>query len=421
MDISTLYQIFLKNPVICTDSRKLTPECIFFALQGENFDGNLYAKAALESGAAFAVIDRPELKLNDRYICVPNVLNSLQELATMHRNQMNAKVIALTGSNGKTTTKELAKAVLSRKYQVHATTGNLNNHIGVPLTLLAANRTDEIMIVEMGANHQGEIAHLCQIARPDFVMITNVGKAHMEGFGGVEGIKKGKSEMYRYAASGHKTIFCNSDDEVLLGLLPDHAQMVYYSSKQLIQEIQTEPTLTFRYKDETIYSNLFGHYNIHNLSFALALGSYFDIPPSDIKIAIESYYPDNNRSQLIHHGNNTIIKDAYNANPTSMKLSIESFVAMDKTTKIVILGDMLELGEYSFEEHTKIIELVQSLNIQHSIYIGKQFYEAGHKKSGNFFLNIEDAKAFVKSCKFDNVHILLKGSRGIAVEKIFET
>jgi UDP-N-acetylmuramoyl-tripeptide--D-alanyl-D-alanine ligase len=421
MERSSLYSIYLSHPVICIDSRKVTLGCIFFSLKGDNFDGNQYAQKALEAGAAFAVVDNYEMVKNDQYIYVEDVLQSLQSLASEHRQHLKAIVIALTGSNGKTTTKELVREVLKQKYKVLATAGNLNNHIGVPLTLLSAKKDDEFVIVEMGANHQGEISVLCKIATPDYVMITNIGKAHMEGFGGIEGIKKGKSEIYKYASENNKMVFCNSDDKVLMELLPSNIKIISYSTKSLIQLLQTEPTISFEYLNNVIQSNLFGLYNSSNLAFAVKVGAYFDIDVDSIKRAIENYLPENNRSQLTQLGENTIVKDAYNANPTSMKLSIESLAAMDKKQKVVILGDMLELGEYSLFEHKTIINLVLQLKIDHCIFVGKQFFEAGQGLDGHYFLSIEDAKAYFKSCRFEKALILLKGSRGIAIEKILES
>lgn len=418
MNIKNLYQIYLRHSVICTDSRKVVPGSIFFALKGDTFDGNLYAQKALESGAAYAIVDKPEVLAGEKYILVKNVLTCLQELAKFHRKQLNIPVLAITGSNGKTTTKELCRDVLQMKYKTMATSGNLNNHIGVPLTLLGTPLDVEILIVEMGANHQGEIDMLCRIANPSYVAITNIGKAHLEGFGGVEGIKKGKSEIYRYATSNHGYIFINIDDSVLNSLLPQSGQKIPYSVAELVKITREEPYLSFRYKGYEVKTTLYGTYNQSNIAFAIAVGQYFKVSDLDIIKAIENYIPDNNRSQIIHMGSNTYIMDAYNANPSSMSLSIQSFSKLEGENKLLILGDMLELGEHAAEEHEQIISLTKRLGFSQVIFIGKHFYNVRNKHHGIFFESVDYAKPYFKEMNLQNCFVLLKGSRGVAVEKI---
>lgn len=419
MDIEILYDCWKQSSGIETDSRKVIKGQMFFALRGENFDGNVFASAALEKEAAYVIVDDQSLNHNDdnRIVLVENVLQTMQDLARHHRKQLNIPIISITGSNGKTTTKELARDVLAKKYKVLATLGNLNNHIGVPLTLLSITDDIEIAIIEMGANHQGEIELLCNIVKPNYCMITNIGKAHMEGFGGIEGIKMGKSEMYRYVASHNGKIFINTDDEVLISLLPEHAETIPYKSSEFIQIVQDESLIVYKSDNREYFTNMYGAYNIHNIAFSIKVGQYFNVDVNDIHQAITSYKPSNNRSQLFEHGANRIILDAYNANPTSMQASIESFIKLGGD-QVVVLGDMFELGDYSREEHLKIIDFVEQFNFIDIIYIGKMFSSLSFGKSGHFFNNIEDAKAYFKSQNYHGKNILMKGSRGIAVEKI---
>ena len=418
MEINKLYGIFTQHPTICIDSRKVTPGSLFFALKGDNFNGNVFAENALINGAAYAVIDQSEFEKDSRYILVHDVLSSLQKLANHHRRNMTIPVLAITGSNGKTTTKELCRDVIQKIYKTNATSGNLNNHIGVPLTILKTELEHEFLIVEMGANHQGEIEALCHIAEPDYVMITNIGKAHLEGFGGIEGIKKGKSEMYRYAANQHRKIFINSDDETLCSLLPPNVEIVKYSASELVKISVEDPFLEFEYTGNTIATQIYGIYNVPNIAFAIAAGEYFGIKCDDIIDAISAYLPENNRSQIIKSGTNKIIKDAYNANPSSMKPSIESFAKMTANNKVLILGDMLELGEYSDEEHAQIIKLTKDLGFKNVIFIGENFDSVKDIYHGVYFIDISEAKKYFITQQYNNTLILLKGSRGIAVENI---
>lgn len=419
MGIERLYDCWKQSSGIETDSRKVKKGQMFFALRGDNFDGNVFAGAALEKEASYVIVDDESLSISgdNRIILVENVLQTLQDLARHHREHLNIPILSITGSNGKTTTKELTRDVLAKKYKVLATLGNLNNHIGVPLTLLSITDDIEIAIIEMGANHQGEIDLLCNIVKPNYCMITNIGKAHMEGFDGIEGIKKGKSEMYRYVASHDGKIFINTDDEVLVSLLPEHAVIIPYKSSEIIQIVLDESLLVYKSGDKEYFTNIYGAYNIQNIAFSIRAGQYFNVDTDDIHQAVTSYKSTNNRSQLFEHGDNRIILDAYNANPTSMQASIESFVRLGGD-QVVVLGDMFELGEYSREEHLKIIDLVEQFNFIDIIYIGNMFYSLSSGKSGHFFNNIEEAKAYFKSQNYQDKNILMKGSRGIAVEKI---
>lgn len=421
MEASVLYSIWKQNRKISTDSRNIIVGSIFFALRGDNFNGNLYAAEALEKGASYAVIDDSNLhvRTDDRYIIVEDVLKSLQQLANQHRKTLNIPVLGITGSNGKTTTKELVRDVIATKYKTFATKGNLNNHIGVPLTILSVNDDIEFLIVEMGANHQGEIAALCEIAEPNFAMITNIGKAHLEGFGGIEGVKKGKSEMYRYVSQHQGQIFINVDDEVLYSLLPSNDNLISYSANKNVNIIQEEPYLGFEFEGRVVNTKLYGLYNRANIGFAIAAGIYFGVNGNDICNSIANYSPENNRSQVQIIGTTKVIRDAYNANPTSMRLSLESFAKMHGR-KIVVIGDMLELGEYTLEEHKSIIELSESLKFDDMIFIGKEFLHA-KSDTGNYFFDVDEARHYFKTCDIENTTILLKGSRGISVEKILDT
>ena len=418
MEIDQLYNIYKQHPEICIDSRKINEGCLFFALKGETFDGNQFASLALLSGAAYAIIDDPEKNKSDKCILVTSVLECLQELASYHRKHLNIPVLAITGSNGKTTTKELCRDVLQKKFNTKATFGNLNNHIGVPLTILGTTSAVEFLIVEMGANHQGEIDFLCKIANPTYVFITNIGKAHLEGFGGVEGIKIGKTEMYRYAAKNNGKIFLNFDDEILTTMAPPESTIIGYSSSDLVKIIEVQPFLTFSYSEIIVHTKLYGSYNQPNIAFSIAAGNYFGVETKDIVMALEAYEPENNRSQITQVGTNTIIKDAYNANPSSMKLSIESFYKMHGSNKVLVLGDMLELGEFAEFEHRQIIDMTKALGFQNSIFVGENFMKVKDMFHGKYFKHIDEAREYFKNKNFTQALILLKGSRGISVEKI---
>jgi UDP-N-acetylmuramoyl-tripeptide--D-alanyl-D-alanine ligase len=422
MDINNIHHFFLKCNSVSIDTRKIEPGSLFVAIKGDNFDANTFAKEALEKGASFVIIDNPDYFIDDRTIIVEDSLKTLQELAKFHREFLNIPIVALTGSNGKTTTKELIQVVLSKKFNTKATFGNLNNHIGVPLTLLSFTKDTEVGIVEMGANHQKEIEFLCEIAKPDFGYITNFGKAHLEGFGGVEGVIKGKSEMYTYLGNHHKTVFVNLNDPIQVqktakinsytfGLNSPNADV-------LINAINANPFVEVVVNDTKITSHLIGLYNSNNINAAVSIGIKFGVSLSDIKSAIEGFVPQNNRSQIVSVNSNEIILDAYNANPSSMVVALENFFQLDNKNKIAILGDMFELGEESLEEHKSIVELVIKNKSVTTYFIGKDFF-ANEIQNENcyFFLNFEDFAQRFNGKVISNSLLLIKGSRGMALER----
>jgi len=425
MTIDTIHSLFLECSTVSTDTRKIEKDCLFVALKGEKFDANTFAKEALEKGAKYIIIDNPTYHINQKTILVNNSLETLQELAKFHRKHIGLPIIALTGSNGKTTTKELIHAVLSKKYNTIATIGNLNNHIGVPLTLLRFTQNTEVGIVEMGANHQKEIEFLCDIAQPDYGYITNFGKAHLEGFGGIEGVIKGKSEMYSYLEKNNKLAFVNLDDAIQnekTKTLKRYSFSINESNPNTqISSVEANPMVQIKYKNHTINSHLIGIYNANNINAAIAIGNYFRVPDELIKEAIENYIPENNRSQMIHKNGNEIILDAYNANPSSMSAAIANFIQLDKPNKIAILGDMFELGEESLAEHKKVIQLVEKETEITTYFIGKDFF--ANKTNNSHILFFEDFNAFSKHLtekRPTNHLILIKGSRGMALEKTLE-
>ncbi len=410
---------------MCTDTRKIAPGCLFFALKGDNFDGNAFARKAIDSGAAYAIVDNPTFSDGDKYIVVPDVLQMLQQLANYHRLKFSIPVIAITGSNGKTTTKELITAVLSRKYAIHATVGNLNNHIGIPLTLLAMPKGTEIAIVEMGANHQREIAGYCEIAEPNYGVITNCGKAHIEGFGGEEGVRKGKGELYQYLKGSRGTIFRNVDLDYLDNMAAGITSQITYGSRNanyigipIINSGFAGLKLTYGGDDVQINSRLVGGYNFPNLMTAVAIGLHFKVPVSDIRDAIEGYKPGNSRSQLIQVGSNSVILDAYNANPTSMKAAILNMVATDAPNKVLWLGGMKEMGDDEQKEHAELVSLVSDHEWAHVILVGKEFADV----SDNYmrFDTSSDAATYIKVHMPTNSTILIKGSRGSRMEVMLE-
>lgn len=420
MEIKALHELFLTCNSVCTDTRKIQLNDMFFALKGENFNGNTYANDALKNGAKYAIIDEEKFVTSPETILVNDVLKTLQELATYHRIFLNKPIIALTGSNGKTTTKELINVVLSQKYKTTATVGNLNNHIGVPLTLLSMTNDTEIGIVEMGANHQKEIEFLCRIAKPDYGLITNYGKAHLEGFGGVKGIIKGKSEMYDYLIANTKTAFVNTKDPIQVEKTLKAKKITFGDSNNDVNMkfIDANPFVKLNYKDLKISSQLIGDYNFTNIAIAIAIGNHFKVEDKGIKKAIESYIPSNNRSQIIQNGYNKIILDAYNANPTSMQAALLNFDKQEGY-KIAILGDMFELGEEAKTEHQYIADLAVSLHIDRIIFVGENFYlskiDSEKAKKYKSFSNFE--KDFnIKEIK--NSTFLIKGSRGMALERV---
>lgn len=424
MSITQLHHIFLQFPDVCTDTRKITENCLFFALKGDNFNGNDYAEAALEKGASYAIIDDSKYAGLDKTIMVDDVLTTLQALANYHRKQCNAKILALTGSNGKTTTKELINAVLSQKYKTVATVGNLNNHIGVPLTLLSIKEDTEMAIVEMGANHLKEIEFLCSLAEPDYGYITNFGKAHLEGFGGIEGVIQGKSELYDHII-GHKgTIFYNADDPIQLEKLQDYNDKYGFTQKRkgnhyTINFLKADPFVSLQVEETIIRSHLIGSYNFTNCCAAILIGHHFNVPINAVQKAIETYVPQNNRSQIIENNGRQIILDAYNANPTSMKAALENFSNLEGGPKIAFLGDMFELGTSAPLEHQKIADLTTQLNLDMVFLLGEHFNKTDGPASK--YKNFEALAPNFKDIGLPNKgKILIKGSRGMAMERLLD-
>jgi UDP-N-acetylmuramoyl-tripeptide--D-alanyl-D-alanine ligase len=425
MKIEEIYQCFLQCESVSTDTRKIEENSLFIALKGENFDANTFAEEAIKKGAQFVIIDNKNFFTDqNKMILVNDSLQTLQELANYHRKQLGLTIIGLTGSNGKTTTKELIHVVLSKKYNTLATIGNLNNHIGVPLTLLRFTENTDIGIVEMGANHQKEIEFLCKIAEPDFGYITNFGKAHLEGFGGVEGVIKGKSELYNYLIQNNKTIFANADDTLQIEKTNNANRYTFSSHKDSnirIDSICADPMVSITFNNIKIQSHLIGIYNANNINAAITIGKYFKIAENDIKDAIETYIPNNNRSQLIEINGNKIILDAYNANPSSMQAAIENLLQLDHKNKIAILGDMFELGSESNIEHERLVSLLKDKKSIKVFFIGPEFYS--NKSEENHFQFFERFDTFtqsIKSSKFSDSTILIKGSRGMTLEKTLE-
>lgn len=424
MNIESIYSYYLQGSSVCTDTRKITQNCLFFALKGDNFNGNTFAKQALENGAKYCIVDEKEFE-NEQCILVDDVLQTLQELATHHRNQLLVPILALTGSNGKTTTKELINAVLSKKFNTIATVGNLNNHIGVPLTLLSMTDKTDIAIVEMGANHPKEIEFLCSIAQPDYGLITNFGKAHLEGFGSVEGVIKAKSELYDYLKEHQKIIFVNENDETQVKQTLTYDNVYHFglitSTDARVELVSSQPYVIVKYNDETIKSQLTGMYNFNNIAVAIGVGSYFKVDSQDIITAIENYNPTNNRSQLMVQDSNSIIMDAYNANPTSMMAALENFKQLNKEHKTLFLGDMFELGKTSEFEHQEIVNYLKENNLGETFLIGKNFFKT-NTESLNIkkFETFEDLKQELQQHPVNNKFMLIKGSRGMALERILE-
>jgi UDP-N-acetylmuramoyl-tripeptide--D-alanyl-D-alanine ligase len=423
MNIQELYQIFLQHPKVQTDTRKIQQGEIFFALKGENFNGNLFASAAFEKGAVAVVVDEDPGFKDSRIILTENVLKTLQDLAKYHRQLLNIPVLAITGSNGKTTTKELIHAVLSSHYKTYTTEGNLNNHIGIPLTLLKIKKDAEIAVVEMGANHQREIASYCDYVLPTHALINNVGKAHLEGFGGLEGVKKGKGELYDYIRASGGTVFINNDLDYLREMSTGIKNLFTYGSENALVTgilIRSEPYLEVKINQPeaigTIATQLVGNYNTPNVLAAVAVGIYFNVPTDKIKEAIEHYQPSNSRSQLIKWESNEIILDAYNANPTSMKAAIENFAARSGTDKVLMLGAMAELGEESVAEHRQIVEMISKYKWKAVVLVGGDFRLV--HKTYSFFKDSEEAADWFNHQDFERSAILIKGSRSSKMEKI---
>ena len=424
MTIEQLYQVYKQFPSVQTDTRKLNKGDLFFALKGPSFNGNSFAAKALEAGAAYAIIDEAEYQLDERFILVNDVLETLQQLARFHREQFtNTPFIAITGSNGKTTTKELVHAVLSSKYITYTTKGNLNNHIGIPLTILSVKPDAEFAIIEMGANHQKEIAGYCTYTLPDYGIITNCGKAHLEGFGGVEGVRKGKGELYDFLRAHGGTAFVMWDFDYLQTMSKGINKIIKYGtadSDYVGEVVKSEPFLEINITKGAdtglIRSQLVGDYNLPNLLVAVSVGKFFNVPDAQIKSAIENYSPSNSRSQLVQIGTNTIILDAYNANPSSMKLAIENFARQHYPDKLLLLGSMAEMGEDSEKEHMAILDLIKQYQWKQVVLVGGEF-----KKVNTQYLQFDDSSAaatWYKEQNFQHIAALVKGSRSTQMEKV---
>ncbi len=436
-----LYQIFKKHPAISTDTRKIIPGGLFFALKGEKFDANTFAPQAIEAGAAYAIIDNPAYQQGEKYLLVDDVLTALQDLARHHRRQLNIPVIGLTGTNGKTTTKELINAVLSQHFKTAFTQGNLNNHIGVPLTMLTIDDTHEMAVIEMGANHQKEIGFLCTISQPTHGLITNVGKAHLEGFGGIEGVKKGKGELYDYLEQTDGVAFINKDNPSLMEMMAarDMKNVVFYGptgSGTIVngELIENSPFLTLKWtnnqtgKSYPVKTQLTGAYNLDNILVAICAGVYFGLSDEAINKGIESYQPKNNRSQIVQTATNILICDYYNANPSSMFVAIENIGELTADRKVLILGDMFEMGDEAATEHGAVIKKAMDTPVDERIFIGKEFFAIGQEDnpwlagSGEpvFYETAEEAIEGLRENPITCSTILIKGSRGMALERLVE-
>lgn len=425
MTIESLYAIYLESPSVQTDSRKVKPGDLFFALKGPSFNGNQFASQALLQGAHVAIIDEPAFKQTDRYILVDDVLSTLQALATYHRKQFTIPFIAITGSNGKTTTKELLNVVLKTRFKTYATKGNLNNHIGIPLTLLEIGRDAEMAIIEMGANHQREIEGYCKIALPTHGLITNCGKAHLEGFGGEEGVRKGKGELFDYLKGNDGVVFRNADLEYLETMASGCKKQITFGSSPAdfrgfsqMEGAFVAATVTTPMNECTIHSHLVGAYNFANIMAAFAVGRTFGIAVNQIKEAIEMYRPDNSRSQMLTIGSNIVILDAYNANPSSMSEAIINFMRTDYPNKVVMIGGMMELGEDSLQEHQRIIELLEQSNWNEVVLVGGDFSKVRH--GYHYFANSSEAASWYQNRQLQHCAILIKGSRAFAMERVIQ-
>lgn len=427
--MSSLFELFYQTSGVCTDTRKIEKDCLFICLKGDNFNGNTFAVQALEQGAKYVVIDEAQFKSDERMFLVPDALKFLQDLAHFHRSKFSIPVIGITGSNGKTSTKELINSVLSKSYCVLATKGNLNNHIGVPLTLLGLNESHDIAIIEMGANKFKDIEELCQIANPTHGIITNIGKAHLEGFGDFTGVLTTKKELYTAIQNVKGTIIYNSDDEILNSNLPEGVKTLSYGTSDRADVtgklIGLTPFVELnwnnkKYSSPPLMTKMVGKYNFYNYLAAISFGVYFDIPTELINEAITEYSPENNRSQVKKTKTNTLILDCYNANPTSMRSALESFAMIDHPNKYFIIGDMLELGLESKSEHESIAQLAQELGLT-GISVGPQFSEITNSAFLHQFKTKGDALDFIAKHPHENALILLKGSRGIGLETLEES
>lgn len=426
--IPFIYLQYLTHRMICTDTRSISSGCLFFALKGENFDANTFAEEALNQGAAFVVIDNPNYQINERCILVDDVLLTLQDLAKHHRSQLKIPVIGLTGSNGKTTTKELVNAVLSEKYRSFATKGNLNNHIGVPLSILSIKDDTEIAVIEMGANHQKEIEFLCTIAQPTHGLITNVGMAHLDGFGGFEGVKKGKAELFNYVKAVNGIAFINRDsaDIIEMSAAANLAHVVNYGREEGLSItgnlVESDPLIMLEWKDEhgtyAAKTNLTGAYNFENILAAICIGTFFGLQPDQINKGLADYHPNNNRSQLTKTASNSVICDFYNANPSSMAAAIRNLSSLVAVNKVAIIGDMFELGAEAPQQHQEIASLAANAGLDTLILIGKFFYALKDQYEANFFNTPKEAEAWLENNPLTDSLVLLKGSRGMALEQL---
>ena len=426
--IESIYQHYLSNPVVCTDTRSISAGCLFFALKGEHFDANTFAAEALKQGAAFAIIDNADYQLNDQCILVPDVLTALQDLARHHRLQLNIPIIGLTGSNGKTTTKELINAVLAEKYKTFATKGNLNNHIGVPLSILSISGDVEIAVIEMGANHQKEIEFLCSIALPTHGMITNIGMAHLDGFGGFEGVKKGKAELFTYLKNTDGFAFINRDNPYIIemSIVAGLTHLVYYGTEGensvTGQLLKSDPLIELGWKKQEesfkVKANLTGAYNFENILAAICIASFFELSPDQINKGLTGYFPNNNRSQLTKTATNTVICDFYNANPSSMAAALGNLSILEAQNKVAIIGDMFELGPETEKQHQQIAALAEKSGLDTVIFIGKHFYALKDQFKGIFFNTPQDTETWLKDNPITDSLVLLKGSRGMALEQL---
>lgn len=421
MNTEQFYPIFLKAEKVTIDSRKIEKNDIFFAFSGDNFDAATLAEKAIDQGALAVIIENKEFEnLEKNIFYVPSTLEFLQELSVHHRNQLNIPIIGLTGSNGKTTTKELIHAVLSKKYNVQYTFGNLNNHIGVPLTILSIKPEHEMAVIEMGANHQKEIELLCSIARPNFGYITNFGKAHLEGFGGFEGVIKGKSELYDYLKNTNQTVLINENDSIQLEKTQDYTPKITFGkvdSDYYFEAFSEHNFVGVQYQNQKALSKLTGEYNFTNLCAAASFGLNFGLNFDEIQSALESYTPTNMRSQIVKKDNKTLVLDTYNANPSSMSASLHNFITFEGS-KTIVIGDMLELGDESEKEHQNILKLAQDLGFNEIITVGKQFKSVN--KNSVAFESTDELIQYLKDNKINSENILLKASRGISLEKAID-
>lgn len=425
IELPELYNAFAASSGVSTDTRKIMDDNIFFALKGENFDGNQYAGKALDNGAKFAVVDDPKVATHKRFLVVPDVLETLQALGRYHRRKLGIPIIGLTGSNGKTTTKELIREVLATKFRVKATQGNLNNHIGVPLTLLSMSKETEIGVVEMGANHPGEIAMLCSIAEPTHGMITNIGKAHLEGFGSYEGVLRAKSELYDHLIKNNGQIFANSEDAVLKNMCKRAKDPKFYNGTD---DFYTAQLLTANpfvvYEDESsskVSTQLLGTYNFKNIAAALCIGKFFGVDAAAANQAIAAYVPQNNRSQLIETGKNKVILDAYNANPISMNAALDTLAVMEHSHKVAILGDMFELGVDEYKEHQAIVDRLSTMEIERAIVCGLAMNKAAEgTEKVNAYTTRKELEEYLEANSLQGSLILVKASRGMGLENLLK-